>query len=208
MSPIVLDCPFRGQWRAMNSPARRVPSHGTELFGTKFAIDFVPVDERGRSASYGLRSLFVPEPPEAFVGFGRPSLAPISGAVVAAWDTAPDHAAYRGFPSIGYALTQAQRARAGWRALAGNSVVIAIAPQGPFVSLVHLKQGSVRVQAGDFVEVGQQLGECGNSGNSTEPHLHLQVNDSTDWARAGAIPMQFRLSRGVSLPREGELISC
>lgn len=46
--PVVLEFPFRGLWMARNSPARRVPSHGTHAFGVTYAIDFVAVDE-GRS---------------------------------------------------------------------------------------------------------------------------------------------------------------
>nr|WP_265013628.1 M23 family metallopeptidase [Marinobacter zhanjiangensis] len=44
-----------------------------------------------------------------------------------------------------------------------------------FVILAHLKQGSIRVQTGDKVESGQPLGEMGNSGNSSEPHLHVHA---------------------------------
>ena len=47
--PVVLEYPFRGRWLARNSPARRIPSHGTHLFGVTYAIDFIGVDEHGRS---------------------------------------------------------------------------------------------------------------------------------------------------------------
>ena len=62
-SPVVLRFPFQGRWIAENSPANRVPSHGTHLFGTTFAIDFVAVDERGRSAKHGWRFVLAAEPP-------------------------------------------------------------------------------------------------------------------------------------------------
>jgi hypothetical protein len=44
--PVELALPFTGTWLVQNSPARRVPSHGTHLFATTYAIDFVAV--RGR----------------------------------------------------------------------------------------------------------------------------------------------------------------
>ena len=47
VDPLTLSLPFEGRWLAQNSPARRVPSHGTELFGMAHAIDFVHVGERG-----------------------------------------------------------------------------------------------------------------------------------------------------------------
>ena len=47
---VLLDLPFRGRWLARNSPARRVPSHGSDAFGETYAIDFIAVDDRGRPA--------------------------------------------------------------------------------------------------------------------------------------------------------------
>ena len=102
--PVELDFPFRGRWLVQNSPDRRVPSHGTHLFGTTYAIDFVPVDERGRSAPRTWRSLVSVEA-EIFVGFGRPVLAPVAGTVVAVHDGEPDHEARRSQPALlAYAL--------------------------------------------------------------------------------------------------------
>lgn len=93
--------PFTGRWLVQNSPANRVPSHGTTLFGSSYAIDFVPVDDAGHTARFTLESLVRPEPPERFPGFGRPVLAPIDGIVLATYDSESDHSASRGFPSIG-----------------------------------------------------------------------------------------------------------
>ena len=91
-----------------------------------------------------------------------------------------------------YALTQARRVRAGVAAIAGNHVVLALGPGGPFVLLAHLRRGSVRVHPGQSVRSGDQLGECGNSGNSTQPHVRVQVTDSTLWPTAEGLPLAFR----------------
>src|SRR5699024_3114795 len=107
--PLDLDYPFTGRWLVQNSPADRVPSHGTARFATSYAIDFVPVDESLRSARLSIESLLRPEPPERFAGFGRPVTAPVDGTVVAVHDSEPDHSAHRGLPSLGYALTQRKR---------------------------------------------------------------------------------------------------
>lgn len=74
--PVLLDLPFQGRWLARNSPARRVPSHGTHLFGLTYAIDFIAVHDNGRSAPRTWRTLLSVEPPEAFRGFGERILAP------------------------------------------------------------------------------------------------------------------------------------
>lgn len=193
--------PFAGRWRVRNSPANRVPSHGTALFASSFAIDFVPVDDAGRTAPITARSLVTPEPPDRFPGFGRPILAPVAGTVVGVHDGSPDHDAYRGLPSVGYALTQRRRAAEGWVALAGNHVMIDT-PEGVVVAVCHLQQASVRVRLGQTVRAGQALGRCGNSGNSTEPHVHVQALDRADVPNATAVPIAFR----GRLPRNGEII--
>lgn len=192
--------PFTGRWLVQNSPADRVPSHGTTLFASSRAIDFVPVGARDRTAPFTLRSAVLPEPPDAFPGFGREVLAPLDGEVVAAENDERDHPAYRGLPSIGYALTQRRRVRRGWRALAGNHVLVA--GEGVVVALCHLAHGSLRVQVGQQVRAGDVLGRCGSTGNSTEPHLHVQAVDRVDVARASAVPVTFR---GV-IPRNGEIV--
>ena len=107
---MILDYPFTGRWMARNSPASRVPSHGTRVYALEQSIDLTPVGEDGRSGAYTLRSFLRPEAPECFVGFGREIRAPIDGTVRAAHDGEPDHAAHRGLPSVRYMLTQRRRA--------------------------------------------------------------------------------------------------
>lgn len=199
---VELTYPFRGRWLVQNSPANRVPSHGSRLFATAYAIDFVPVDAGGRSAPFTLASLVRREAPERFPGFGRPILAPASGLVVAVHDGEPDHEAFRGLPSVGYALTQGRRAGGGWAGLAGNHVVIELGP-GAVVALCHLRRGSILAVPGERVTVGSPVGQCGNSGNSTEPHLHLQAMNQLDVVNASAIPISF----AHGLPRNGEVIT-
>ncbi|EWS99811.1 peptidase [Intrasporangium oryzae NRRL B-24470] len=201
LSTVDLAYPFVGRWLTQNSPANRVPSHGTDLFATAFAIDFVPVNEAGRTAPITFGSLLRPEPAERFPGFGRPILAPVHGVVVGVHDTAPDHQAFRGLPSVGYALTQRRRAAEGWVALAGNHVMIQTR-DGWVIAVCHLQHRSVQAQLGRSVVVGEPLGHCGNSGNSTEPHVHLQAIDRLDVLHASAVPITF----SGRLPRNGEVI--
>lgn len=197
---VELEYPFSGRWIVRNSPADRVPSHGTSRFATTYAIDFVPVDSAGRTAPLTYVSLMRPEAPERFPGFGRQILAPIDGIVLAAHDGEPDHPAYRGLPSIRYALGQRGRAAAGWPGLAGNHVLIE--NDGVVVALCHLQHGSVAFGPGRRVTVGEPLARCGNSGNSTEPHIHVQVMDSADAVHANALPLTF----GGVIPRNGEIV--
>jgi len=194
---VELSLPFAGRWLARNSPARRVPSHGSDLFGERYAIDFVGVDDRHRTAgTRDWRTFFATEPPERFFAFGRPILAPGRGSVVHAHDAEPDHEGRRSqLALVPYALGQAARVREGLDAVAGNHVVIRLAESDTHVALAHLRLGSITVSVGQDVVEGQQIATCGNSGNSTQPHVHLQVMDSPDLSVARGLPMAFRRFR-------------
>ena len=81
----------------------------------------------------------------------------------------------------------------------------------------HLQPGSVRVKVGDHVKRGQVLGLVGNSGNSSEPHLHFHVTDAASTLGAEGIPYAFPAFevRGAAnagkhvreLPTEREIVS-
>ncbi|MGJ3507503.1 M23 family metallopeptidase [Enemella sp. A6] len=202
MESFDLHYPFAGRWLVQNSPANRVPSHGITAFASSYAIDFVPVGEQGRTAPMTLSSWVRPETPTRFPGFGREVLAPVDGLIVAVADGEPDHPAYRGWPSVGYALRQRSRVARGWSSLAGNHVLIRT-DRGTHVALCHLQQGSVAVRVGQEIGVGEVAGGCGNSGNSTEPHLHLQAMDDADPLRAAPVPISFE----GSIPRNGQIVS-
>lgn len=201
----MLALPFTGTWLTQNSPARRVPSHGTDLLGERYAIDFVGVDDRRRTADRrDWRTFLATEPVERFFAFGRPILAPADGVVVDVHDHEIDHEARRSqLALVPYALGQSARLRQGVHAVAGNYLTIALREGGAFVALAHLRAGSLRVAVGERVTTGQQVAECGNSGNSTQPHLHLQVMDSADLSVARGVPVAFRRFR--ERPRGGAL---
>ena len=189
-----LSLPFTGPWKVQNSPANRVPSHGTDLFGIRYAIDFIAVDTRGRTAgSRSWRSTLATEPPQLFFAYGQEVLAPCPGTVRVVHDGEADHAARRSqLNLIGYMLGQPARIREGPAAIAGNHVILQESRNGCFIALVHLQRGSIRVWPGDEVSAGQVIARCGNSGNSTQPHLHLQAMDSLDLTSAQGAPIVFR----------------
>ena len=72
--------------------------------------------------------------------------------------------------------------------------------RGGYVVLADLRAGSIRVGVGEPVASGQELGACGNSGNSTQPHLHIQIMDSADAFAARGLPMSFRSYRAWRRP--------
>ncbi|MBW8878048.1 MAG: M23 family metallopeptidase [Acidobacteria bacterium] len=77
------------------------------------------------------------------------------------------------------------------KAVIGNYVVLRHAG-GEYSQYAHLKQGSVRVKVGDAVTRGQVLGQVGQTGNTTEPHLHFQLTDGQDPLYSRGIPIVFK----------------
>ena len=116
--PVVLSLPFAGSWLAANTPARRVPSHGTH-FLDRAAIDFVAVDaERHTATVRDWRTFLTVEPVDRFLGFGEPILAPADGRVAAVHNGEADHPARRSpLTVLPYALTQGSRPAVEWAEL-------------------------------------------------------------------------------------------
>jgi hypothetical protein len=126
-----------------------VPSHGTQLFATTYAIDFIALHHGIPSAVWDWRTLFATEPNERFYAFGQPILAPTDATAAAAHDGEPDHMARRSrVAPMPYALTQPSRIRRGAGAIAGNHVILQITGGGEYVVLAHLRCGSSSDAAG------------------------------------------------------------
>jgi murein DD-endopeptidase MepM/ murein hydrolase activator NlpD len=73
----------------------------------------------------------------------------------------------------------------------GNGVIVDHG-NGEFSLLAHMQPGSLRVKVGDAVDANAVLGLVGNSGNTTEPHIHYHLMDGPDMARAEGLPVRFR----------------
>ncbi|MCF6743917.1 M23 family metallopeptidase [Blastococcus sp. KM273128] len=187
----VVEPPVDGAWRALNSPATKVPSHGTHGLGQTWALDLVAEPADGTRPAFGSGGQW--RPVTDYPAFGLPVRSPVAGRVVRAHDRRSDHRARSGWLSLVYLLTVEGFVRqvAGARWMLGNHVVVET-DDGTCAVLAHLRRGSVRVAVGERVAAGQQVAECGNSGNSSEPHLHVQLTDSAWVAGSCGRPMAFR----------------
>jgi murein DD-endopeptidase MepM/ murein hydrolase activator NlpD len=128
----------------------------------------------------------------------------VTGTVAAVHQGEPDHEARRSpLTLLPYALGQASRLRQGLGRITGNCVIISSAAgTSAFVAVMHLQAGSIRVSVGQEVAVGEHIANCGNSGNSTQPHVHLQAMDRLDPWTAQALPL--RISRYYEKPRRSQ----
>jgi hypothetical protein len=137
----------------------------------RFAIDFNRLDADYRTSA-GDASVNSSSP-----SYGQPVLAVADSTVMVAIDQYPDQ-----IPDAptGITLENAE----------GNHVILDLGDER-FALYAHLKPGSVSVQEGDHVQQGQVIGELGNSGSSSGPHLHFHVMDSPSGLVADGVPYVF-----------------
>ena len=190
----IVEFPLRGEWTAVNTPAHRIPSHGTDMFGMRYAFDFVRIARRPLkylSSKTVFHHLFSRVSVKDCFGWAQPVYSPIEGRVVAAHDGWPDIMEINNLRDSFNAMFHTPRSNGNdFRPLAGNHVIIQT-DQFSAV-LAHLRNGSVKATEGQHVKAGDLLGEVGNSGNTTGPHLHFQLMKGDNPFTATGVPCRFR----------------
>jgi hypothetical protein len=122
---------------------------------------------------------------EDYFSWGQPVLAPADGVVVSSRNDVIDQPR----PGVVDPKLYEKLPDARW-AYTGNTVVIDYG-HGEYSALSHLQRGSVRVEAGQRVRRGDQIGRIGNSGSSELPHLHYQLMAGPDLFRSDGLPARF-----------------
>jgi len=211
-SSVIVEFPLRGEgWVAVTSPADRVPSHGTDMLGQRYAFDFLRVDDRRplhwHRAGW-LRTLLLGVPTRECYAWGAPVHAPLDGEVVRAVDGIGERARVHPVRELALALKNALTfTPADLPAVLGNHVIVR--RDDLFAAFVHLAPGSVAVREGQDVGLGEVIGRVGHTGNSTSPHLHFQLMDSADPVVAKGIPCAFAsydvLRGGAWVPAESAI---
>ncbi|MBV7246037.1 MULTISPECIES: M23 family metallopeptidase [Streptomyces] len=204
--PVEVAPPVTGRWSALNSPADKVPSHGTHVYGQTYAIDIVaePGTGAGEASARPAFRWFWPvvRRNRDFPAFGAPLFAVADATVVRASDGQRDHLSRNSLPALLYLMLIEGDARSivGAHRIIGNHVILDLG-DSTYAVYAHLQRGSLQVKPGDRVRAGQRLGRVGNSGNTTEPHLHFHLMDGPDPDSARGIPFTWR---GVGVPANGE----
>ncbi|OLT30573.1 hypothetical protein BJF79_38525 [Actinomadura sp. CNU-125] len=180
----------------MNSPSDKVPSHGTRELGQAYAIDLVHRPDE-KDAWTALHAWPPMRRPSAFPAFGEPVLAPADGVVVATGRWQRDHWSRNSAIALPYLIAEGVARSllslltlSSGRFVLGNHVILDLG-DGVYGVFAHLKRGTVRVRKGDRVTAGQVLADCGNSGNSSEPHLHFHLMDRRRPGTAAGLPFTF-----------------
>ena len=164
----VLRLPFDGEWTVVWGGPTLEQNHHATSPDQRFALDLVVVKDGSTHRTDGAAN-------DDYHCFGRPILAPAAGLVVVAEDGDRDQR-----PGV---LDR--------RNPPGNHVVLDHL-NGEYSFLAHLRKGSIAVRAGEEVLAGAELGECGNSGHSSEPHLHYHLQNTPEFGAGEGFPAEFR----------------
>lgn len=151
----VLRLPFEGKWLVFWGGDTKELNQHHDFPNQKYAFDFLRVDKNGKThKNDGKKN-------EDYFAFGQKVLTPADGVVT---------------DIIRGVRDNAPGSMNSYSAL-GNAIIIKHREHEVSV-LAHFKQNSIRVKVGDKVKKGQVLGLCGNSGNSSEAHIHYHLQNT------------------------------
>lgn len=162
-----LRLPFEGAWHVFWGGREPESNYHAVDVGQRFASDFLVVRDGSSHAGDGT-SL------DDYHCWDLPILAPATGTVVVAVD---------GLPDLAIGAMDLHNP-------AGNHVVIDLGDD-EYAFLAYLRQGSVEVVEGERVTGGQEIGRCGNSGNTSEPHLHFHLQNTPVLGGGEGLPAFF-----------------
>ncbi len=165
--------PFQGAWIAVNGGIDKASSHSWGIQTQRYAYDFVILDEAGHSFSdEHIKTT-------DYYCYGKEILAPADGKVVELQDKYPDSLL------LGHSQVDCSSGD-----IRGNYILIRHAEK-EYGLLAHLKPESIGVKVGDTVKRGQCIASCGNSGNTSEPHLHFHLQDGVSFYTSAGLPIEF-----------------
>ena len=160
--------PFKGEWNVTWGGDTKEQNYHVESVAQKNAFDILIKDKNG-STHKGTGATN-----EDYYAFGKELYAPCDGEIVLVVDGIKDNIPGNLNPIY----------------VPGNTVIIKTAI-GEYVFFAHFKQHSIVVKQGQKISTGELLGLCGNSGNSTEPHLHFHLQNDEDMVKATGAKCYF-----------------
>lgn len=180
--PIVIGAPLKGDhWVAGNGPSNtsehrraHLILHGHDYFSQRYAIDFVQVDKSGSTYQGDIHKN------ESYHCYGKDIHAVAAGKVVDLKDGIPENIPNSDKPAVPISLDT----------VGGNYLLIDMG-HGYYAFYAHLIPGSLKVKIGDTVNKDQVIAKLGNSGNSSEPHLHFHVVNKASPMAAEGVPYAF-----------------
>lgn len=163
-----LELPFKGEWTVVWGGDTKELNYHVESEAQKNAFDFVVTNEKGNSHKTDGQTN------EDYYAFGKEILAPSDGEIVLVVDGVKDNKPGELNPIY----------------VPGNTVILKTA-NNEYLFFAHFKQHSIQVAQGQKVKQGDILGLCGNSGNSSEPHLHFHIQNVENMNVATGVKCYF-----------------
>lgn len=160
--------PFHGTWHVVWGGDTKELNYHIENEAQKNAFDILIVDKTGKSYHGNGKTN------EDFYAFGKELIAPCDGEIVWVINGVADN-----IPG-----------EMNTKDITGNTVVIKTI-HNEFLYFCHFKNQTIQVKEGDKVKQGQLLGLCGNSGHSSEPHLHFHIQNVKDMNIATGVKCYF-----------------
>lgn len=160
--------PFKEEWTVTWGGDTKELNYHVESEAQKNAFDFVITNEKGNSYKTDGKTN------EDYYAFGKELIAPCDGEVVLVVEGVKDN-----IPGISNPVY-----------VPGNTVIIKT-ENNEYLFFAHFKQHSIAVKQGQKIKQGQLLGLCGNTGNSSEPHLHFHVQNVEDMNSATGVKCYF-----------------
>ena len=178
-APIAIQSPLRGKnWSAANGPSNSSAHRraillvdGQPMIGQRYAIDWVQLGDDGKTfAGDEHRN-------SSYHAWDQEIHAVADGRIVETRDGIPENV-----PNSDKLATAIN-----WDTLAGNHIIQDLGG-GHFAAYAHLRPDSLKVKTGDVVKAGDVIARLGNTGNSSEPHLHFQVCDAPSFPKSQGLP--------------------
>lgn len=167
--------PFDGEWTVVNGGVEKEYSHSWGVPTQRYAYDFLIMDDSG--ATYEGENL---ADIKAYRCYGNDVLAPADGVVVEIGNSCEDSK-----------IMLPDNMEATAKDIRGNYILIKhFEKEYGFIG--HLKPNSICVKAGEKVKAGQVIAKCGNTGNSSEPHIHFHIQDGINFFTSAGVPIRFK----------------
>lgn len=181
------DFPLKGIWSAFGAPS--LNSHHRWVGIQEFSYDFIKMDKNGNSHKKD-GSKF-----KHYYAYGEDVVSIGDGKVVSVINTIEEsdvllHSDDSDEHWIKVKALQNELMQKGFEYVLGNHVIIEH-ENGEYSYYMHLKTNSVNVKVGNTIKKGEKIGELGQSGMSSEPHLHFQLSDNPSLLKSRCLPIVF-----------------
>ncbi|MFO0920135.1 MAG: M23 family metallopeptidase [Candidatus Saccharimonadales bacterium] len=173
MKSVKFSLPFNGSWLTFWGGDTAEQNHHHSVASQKFAFDFIQTDKDNKFFRTNGKTN------NDYFSFGADILAPADGVVIETVNGLRDNKPSE-LNSFNYI---------------GNYIMIK--HEGKLFSVLgHLKQNSIVVSVGDTVKRGQKIAKCGNSGYTTDPHLHFHIQNSDVFAKVNKDYKRIDIAKG------------